>query len=104
LAIINIQTGCSSDSNPEDKLDAQLRNKLSEMKQENADLPLKCFVKFVGNFDENKEEKLKEIGVKVLTVLKEIVIIEGRPDAISKVASLDFVHSISLSQTRYSTD
>lgn len=104
VIVINIQTGCSSDFKPEDKLDAQLRNRLSEMKQTNAELSLQCFVKFVGKFDEKKEKKIKENGVKVLNVMKEIVIIEGKDDAILNIASLDFVQSISLSQTRYSPD
>jgi hypothetical protein len=105
MSFISIQTGCSSksmkDSKAEAKFDAPLRMKFREIKQAKVDAPLKCLVKLNGSFDEKKKEILKEAGISVLTVLKEIITIEGQPDAIRQVASYDFVHSISLSQTRY---
>ncbi len=105
LMLISIQTGCSSksmkESKAEAKFDAPLRMKLREVKQARANGPLKCLVKLNGPFDENKRKILKEAGINILTVLKEIIAIEGQSDAIRRAASYDFVHSISLSKTRY---
>ncbi len=105
LMFTSTQTGCSQkpikDSRAEAKLDAPLRMKLSEVKQTKVDAPLKCLVKLNGAFDEEKKRVFSEIGVSVLTVLKEIITIEGQPDAIRKIATYHFVHSISLSQIRY---
>jgi hypothetical protein len=89
------------DSKAEAKFDTPLRMKLREVKQTNVDAPLKCLVKLNSSFDEKIKEMFKETGISVLTVLKEIITIEGPPDAIRQIASYDFVHSISLSQTRY---
>ncbi len=105
LMIISTQTGCSSkrmnDSKTESKFDATLRMKLKEISQANADSTVQCLVKLNGVFDEEKKKVFSEAGITVLTVLKEIITIEGQPDAIRKIAAYNFVHSISLSQTRY---
>ncbi len=105
LMFISTQTGCRSrhmkNTKAEVKFDALLRMKLNEANQANSDSPLKCLVKLNGVFDEEKKNVFKEAGITVLTVLKEIITIEGQPDAIRKIAAYDFVHSISLSQTRY---
>ncbi len=101
----SVQTGCSpkpmKDSKAEAKFDAPLRMKLSEVKQAKVDAPLTCLVKLNGSLDEKKRKMLKEAGINVVTVIKTIATIEGRPDAIRQIATYDFVHSISLSQTRY---
>ena len=89
------------DSQAETKFDAPLRMKLSEIKQENPNTPLKCLVKLNGALDDEKGKMFKEAGISVLSVVKQIITIEGAPDAIRQVANYDFVHSISLSQTRY---
>jgi hypothetical protein len=89
------------DEKAEAKFDAPLRMKLNELKQVKVAAPLKCLVKLNGSFDEKKNKMLDETGIDVLTVLNEIITIEGQPDAIRRVATYDFVHSISLSQTRY---
>ena len=105
LMFISIQTGCSSksmkDLKAEAKFDAPLRMKLSEVKQAKIDAPLTCLIKLNGSFDEKKRKMLKEAGINVLTVLKEIITFEGQPETIRQIATYDFVHSISLSQTRY---
>lgn len=105
MSFISIQTGCSSKpmkvSKAEAKFDAPLRMKLNEVKQAKVDAPLKCLVKLNGSFDEKKKKMFNETGINVLTVLTEIITIEGQPDAIRQIATYDFVHSISLSQTRY---
>ena len=104
-SFISIQTGCSSkpmiDTKTEAKFDTPLRMKLNEANQANNDSPVQCLVKLNGAFDEEKKEVFNETGITVLTVLKEIITIEGHPDAIRKIATYHFVHSISLSQTRY---
>ena len=104
-SFISIQTGCSSkpmkDKKAEAKFDAPLRMKLSEVKQTKVDAPLTCLVKLNSSLDEKKRKMLKEAGINVVTVIKKIATIEGQPDAIRQIATYDFVHSISLSQTRY---
>lgn len=103
LAASFIQTGCSQksmkDTKADTKLDAPLRMKLDAANQANVDSPLQCLVKLNSALDEGKKKLLKNAGVKILTVLPEIITVEGAPEAIRKVANLDFVHSISLSQT-----
>ena len=105
VSFFSIQTGCSSkskkDSNLEAKFDAPLRFKLRDVKQTKVDEHLKCLVKLNGSYDEKKKKMLTETGIIVLTVLKEIITIEGQPDAIRQIATYDFVQSISLSQTRF---
>jgi hypothetical protein len=89
------------DSTAETKFDTPLRMKLREVEEAKIDEPLKCLVKLNGSLDEVKKKMLNENGINVLSVSKEIITIEGQSHAIRQLATYDFVHSISLSQTRY---
>lgn len=104
LMCLCIQSGCRSksrqDSQADAKLDASLRMKLREARQADSDSLIQCLVKLNGAFDAEKKKVLHDSGITILTVVKEIITIAGDPDAVRKMATLDFVHSISLSQTR----
>ncbi len=104
LLFIFMCTGCSSDatkgSRAETKLDAPLRMKLKEAGQSGAGASVQCLLKLKGALDESKKKVLNQTGITILSVLGEIITIEGDPEAIREVATLDFVHSMSLSQTR----
>lgn len=81
------------------KLDAPLRMKLNEIAQSKNTALLKCFLKINGPLDEKKKKILEELEIHIISVIENIISFEGKPDAIYQVAALDFVHSISLSQT-----
>lgn len=101
ILIFIFQFGCSSNSMNEsisnNKMDSSLKIKIEELKKSNDNSSIKCFVKLIEVIDEYKKSKIKLSGAKILTELKTILTIEGNSEAIKKVASFDFVHSISLS-------
>ena len=88
----------------EAKLDAPLRMKLNEAQEAQSESLIRCLVKINSALSVDQQKLLKEAGVNVLTVVDKIITIEGQSDAIRSVSSYDFVHSISLSQTRSSQE
>ncbi len=81
-------------------MDASLRMKLEEINQTQSEAPVQCLAKITGLFDEQKEKALNDTGIRILNTFNDLISLEGSPEAIRKAAQLDFVHSISLSQTR----
>lgn len=82
------------------KFDAALRLKLREMEWGKEEALLKCFIQLDKPIDQSKKQRLEAAGLRVLTSVKEIAAVEGKPDAIRRAANYDFVRSISLSQAR----
>ena len=103
LVFFSLLTGCSSRSlnsvNGDAKFDAPLRIKLEEARQGDDASPVPCLVKLEGALDDALRQRLDNTGINVLSALNEILIVEGSPEAIHNMARLDFVKSISLSQT-----
>ncbi len=108
LMFVFVQSGCSSKSmqvsKAEAKFDAPLRIKLNEAQEAQSVIPIQCIVKLNSALGEDNQKLFKDAGINVLAVVNEIITIEGPPDAIRSIAVHDFVHSISLSQTRFSNE
>ena len=88
------------DETLEAKMDAPLRMTLNEATKAASIDPIACLVKLSGTLDAEKRAILSRTGITKLTVVNDIASIEGTPEAIRKIAMLDFVQSISLSQVR----
>lgn len=82
------------------KFDAPLRSKLAQMERDDDRSPVSCFIELEEALNEDKREKIEEAGVKIKSVVENIITVEGDPDSIRRCAELEFVKSISLSMVR----
>lgn len=79
------------------KFDAPLRQKLAAA---SADEPISCLVKLTAAPTEAHRLAIDETGVDILSEIQEIITVQGPPEAIRRLAGLDFIQSIALSQRR----
>ncbi len=82
------------------KLDAPLRTKLAEMERHEDQSHLQCFVEFDDTIDSDTREKLENTGLKIMSIVDNIAVVEGDPESIQQCTKLEGVRSISLSITR----
>jgi len=82
------------------KLDAPLRTKLAEMERNEDQSYLQCFVEFDDPIDSGTREKLENTGLRIMSIVDNIAVVEGTPESIHQCAELESVRSISLSITR----
>lgn len=82
------------------KLDAPLRMKLAEMERNEDRSHLQCFVEFDDPIDIDTSEKLENTGLKIMSIVDNIAVVEGDPGSIQQCTTLEGVRSISLSTTR----
>ena len=84
-----------------DKFDAPLRMKLREVEAAGSDdAVVSVFVELPGAPTAEQRTALEQAGLDVQTVAGRVVTARGTSAAVHRVASLDFVTSVSLSQTR----
>ena len=100
LLIIGCKNTPEEQSADHMKLDAPLRMKLAEMERNDDRSNLQCFVEFADPIDSGTREKLENTGVKILSIIDNIAVVEGAPESIHQSANLQSVRSISLSIVR----
>ena len=79
-------------------MDAPLLAKMNEVTQAESYDPIQCLVKLSSTLDAEKRGMLSRTGITKLTVVNDVASIAGSPGALRKVARLEFVLSMSLSQ------
>jgi len=84
----------------ETKLDAPLRAEITKQEREGEEERIRVFVKLDRLSDDDVVRQLEECGLELRTYIDDIITARGNPDAIKCATALDFVVSISLSQTR----
>ena len=84
----------------ENKFDAALRMRIRTLATTDPETRLSCFIELDAPVDDQKRQQLEEAGLRVRTVVDQIVTVEGTPGALRRAAAYPFVRSVSLSQTR----
>lgn len=84
----------------ETKLDASLRTEIMKQEREGGEEEIRVFVKLDHVSDDDVVRQLEECGLDLRTYVDDIITARGTPEAIKCSTTLDFVVSISLSQTR----
>jgi len=82
------------------KMDAPLRMKLAEMERNDDQSNLQCFVEFADPIEGETREMLESIGLKVMSIVDNIAVVEGDPESIYESVKLENVRTVSLSETR----
>jgi hypothetical protein len=82
------------------KFDAPLRLKLHELEQTRQTQALACFVQCRAAVDEDMAAQLEASGLKVQSIINNIVVARGEPEAIRHAAAHEFVVSIELGISR----
>ena len=82
------------------KMDAPLRMELNELTEAQSEELIQCFVKFADIPNANQRAQIQQSGVTILTDNGDIFTVEGPAQSLRSVAQLDFIVSMSLSQTR----
>lgn len=82
------------------KFDAALRLRLGEASGSSAEDPIQCLIQLEENSGPAQHEQLEAAGLRVISTAGGIATVEGDAAALRRAAALDFVRSISLSQTR----
>jgi len=83
-----------------EKFDASLRIEIHSQRSENLSNPIACFVQLEKEPEEKDIKQLKNCGVEIITIIKDIVTLEGSPDELECVSNFSFVKNISQSQKR----
>ena len=92
--------GADDEVNVENKFDAALRMRIRTLATTDPEARLSCFIELDAPVDDQKRQQLEEAGLRVRTVVDQIVTVEGTPGALRRAAAYPFVRSVSLSQTR----
>ena len=104
LVVLILQLGCGPkammDEQTNTKMDAPLRMELNELTEAQSEELIQCFVKFADIPNANQRAQIQQSGVTILTDNGDIFTVEGPAQSLRSVAQLDFIVSMSLSQTR----
>jgi hypothetical protein len=82
-----------------EKFDASLRMEMNKIKTSNLDSTISCLMKLEKEPQSEEKQQIEKCGLRILEVVKDIVVVEGTPASIECVSTLEFVKTISKSQT-----
>lgn len=104
LAVVGLP-GCAAEKKVEppaaaQKFDAPLRRELRQQERAENHQPISGLLEMEGPMDEERRQLLIDAGLRIGTVVSNIVTVAGPPDAYDQAASYPFVRSISLSHER----
>ena len=92
--------GADDEGTVDNKFDAALRMRIRTLATTDLEARLSCFIELDAPVDDQKRQQLEEAGLRVRTVVGQIVTVEGTPGALRRAAAYSFVRSVSLSQRR----
>lgn len=102
FAALLLAAGCKGEDRAaiEAKCDASLRLRVEELAQAGADSLLDVMGRTSGAIDESRRQKLESSGARIGQATDDLFTARVAVKRIGKVAALDFVRSLALSQTR----
>jgi hypothetical protein len=98
--IENMQTKENETLDNRTKMDAPLRIIISQHKNADDSIIIDCFAELTNPPDENMRTQIEATGVRIKTIVNQIITVSGNADAINELSKLDIVVQLQLSQKR----